>query len=208
MAQFRDLTGRPGPSTWELGTFPDGKDAWPVDGVSWYEAAAYAAYAKKRLPTVYHWYNASGADGIFSDILRFSNFTGRGTTRVGSTGSLGPYGTYDMAGNVKEWCWNDVGDGRRYVLGGGFNEAAYQFHDQDAMPPLERRAGFGFRCMRPVDDAVHANLLAPIRTLEADPSTLKPVGDELFQAYRRLYDYDPVRADDSKVEEVDDANAH
>ncbi len=35
-----------------------------------------------------------------------------------------------------------------------------------------------------------------------------PVGDDLFQAYRRLYAYDPVRVDDSKVEEVDDANRH
>ena len=55
MPQFRDSTGRPGPSTWELGTYPDGQDDWPVSGVSWYEAAAYAAFAGKTLPTVYHW---------------------------------------------------------------------------------------------------------------------------------------------------------
>jgi eukaryotic-like serine/threonine-protein kinase len=54
MTEFRDTTGRPGPSTWELGAYPEGQDDWPVSGVSWYEAAAYAASVGKQLPTVYH----------------------------------------------------------------------------------------------------------------------------------------------------------
>ena len=205
IAEFRDTTGRSGPSTWELGTYPDGQDDWPVSGVSWYEAAAYAAYVHKRLPTVYHWYNAAGASGVFSEILRFSNFGGSGTKRVGS-GGLGPYGTYDMAGNVKEWCWNDVGDSRRYVLGGGFNEASYSFHDQDARPPFERQAGFGFRCIRQ-DAAVEATLLAPIATLERDPAELKPVGDDVYEAYRHLYEYDALPLD-ARIEESDESSPH
>ena len=47
MAVFRDTTGRPGPSTWEGGTFPAGNDDLPVSGVSWYEAAAYAEFAAR-----------------------------------------------------------------------------------------------------------------------------------------------------------------
>ena len=43
MSLFRDKTGRPGPSTWELGTYPQGEADLPVGGVSWHEAAAYAA---------------------------------------------------------------------------------------------------------------------------------------------------------------------
>ena len=54
MAEFRDATGRPGPSTWELGTYPEGREDFPVGGVSWHEAAAYAEFAGKSLPTVYH----------------------------------------------------------------------------------------------------------------------------------------------------------
>jgi formylglycine-generating enzyme required for sulfatase activity len=49
MQVFGDATGRPGPSTWEFGSYPDGKDEEPVGGVSWYEAAAYAAFAGKEL---------------------------------------------------------------------------------------------------------------------------------------------------------------
>ena len=33
VARFVDATGRPGPSTWELGDYPAGRDAYPVTGV-------------------------------------------------------------------------------------------------------------------------------------------------------------------------------
>src|SRR5678815_1973844 len=59
MALFRDTTGRSGPPKWELGAFPEGHGNYPVDGLGWYEAAAYAEYAGKSLPTVYHWYRAT-----------------------------------------------------------------------------------------------------------------------------------------------------
>ena len=123
LALFRDRTGRPGPSTWELGSYPDGQEDWPVSGVSWYEAAAYATFAGKTLPTVYEWRVAAGTDGVFSDVLQFSNFGGPGPALVGASGSLGPYGTHDMAGNVKEWVWNESSEGKRFILGGAWFEA-------------------------------------------------------------------------------------
>jgi len=60
-AMFRDRTGRPGPSTWELGTYSEGKGDHPVSGVSWFEAAAYCQSVGKTLPTVFHWRKAFGA---------------------------------------------------------------------------------------------------------------------------------------------------
>ena len=106
-------------------------------GVSWYEAAAYAAYAGKSLPTYYHWYQAA-ALGVFSDILLLSNFSGKGLAQVGEYQGLGAYGTFDMAGNAKEWCLNSTGS-RRYILGGAWNEPSYMFTDRDAQDPFGRQ---------------------------------------------------------------------
>src|SRR5262249_381584 len=144
--QFRDSTGRPGPSTWELGSYPEGQADFPASGVSWYEAAAYCESVGKSLPTIYHWYKAAGL-GIDSEILRFSNFSRKGPVRVGNDQSLGPYGTYDMAGNAKEWTWNATG-GKRYILGGAWNEPSYVFATQDAQLPFSRSATSGFRCAK------------------------------------------------------------
>jgi tRNA A-37 threonylcarbamoyl transferase component Bud32/dienelactone hydrolase len=189
MAAFHDATGRPGPATWEVGAYPDGQDDFPVTGVSWYEAGAYARFVHKQLPTVYHWYKASGAFSIFSDVLPLSNFSGRGPARVGQYRGVGPYGTYDMAGNAKEWCWNETNAGLRYVLGGAWDSAAYQFRDEDAQSPFSRRPGFGLRTMiQP--ESLSVALSDPIRTLERDPASLKPVGDDVYRVYLRQFDYD------------------
>jgi hypothetical protein len=107
MKAFRDRTGRPGPSAWELGTYPKGHEDFPVSGVSWYEAAAYAEFAGKSLPTFYHWRKAAG-NLSYSDILRLSNFSGKGPSAAGSHRGQSPYGNHDMAGNVREWCWTEA----------------------------------------------------------------------------------------------------
>ena len=84
MAQFRDATGRPGPATWEMGLYVAGRDDHPVAGVSWYEAAAYARWAGKSLPTIYHWSRA--ADHTLSaDIVPASNFGGKSLLPTGNS---------------------------------------------------------------------------------------------------------------------------
>jgi len=188
--EFSDRTGRPGPATWELGDYPQGQDDFPVSGVSWYEAAAYAEFVGKSLPTVYHWYNAADVN-IFSDSVNFSNFGGNGPVRVGSLGGVNPYGTYDMAGNVKEWCWNRSGD-RRYILGGGWNEPMYMFVDEDAQSPFDRLPTYGFRCIKSLGNAgANAEILKePIEHLTRDYSKEKPVSDRVFEIYKRFYAYD------------------
>ena len=105
-AEFSDRTGRPGPSTWELGAHPEGRGDYPVSGVSWFEAVAYCASMQKIVPSVFHWRRAFGAT-FFMEVVTLGNFNGRGPEEVVKLKDLGPHGTYGMAGNVKEWVWNE-----------------------------------------------------------------------------------------------------
>jgi dienelactone hydrolase len=188
MAVFRDRTGRPGPSTWELASFPEGHEDHPVSGVSWFEAAAYARFAGRALPTVHHWRKASGL-GYVADLLVLSNVESAGTVPVGTRQALSAFGAYDMAGNVKEWCWNASGD-RRYILGGGWNETSYAFADSDARSPWDRGPANGLRTAR-YSAPLPAAQVAPVAA-EADRDYVreKPVSDEVFSIYRRLHAYD------------------
>lgn len=55
-----------------------------------------------------------------------------------STRTLHRFGAYGLAGNVKEWKVNEGPGGRRYILGGGWDEPAYLFRDTDARSPFDR----------------------------------------------------------------------
>jgi eukaryotic-like serine/threonine-protein kinase len=192
--RFRDATGQPGPATWRSGTFPSGEAGFPVGGVSWYEATAYAAYAGKSLPTIHHWFGAARLER-FADILTASNFAGRGSSAVGRYRGLGPFGTYDMAGNVKEWCSTQTST-RRFIAGGAWNEPQYTFAEYDAREPFERTPSDGFRLVK-YDSELPALLAAPVEIAAlTDGSRRKPVGEDIFEVYRRQYAYDkaPVNA--------------
>jgi dienelactone hydrolase len=204
LALFRDRTGRPGPSTWELGSFPEGQGDWPVSGISWYEAAAYARFAGKSLPTLHHWYKAADL-ARFSEILRYSNFGGEGPRPVGEQPALTSYGNCDMAGNVREWVWNADAD-RRYTLGGAWSDPTYLYTGPDALDPMDRSPILGVRCAL-YETAPPGAVFADVENVVRDLSKERPVDDGAFRIYRRLFDYDPLDLD-AKVESVDDRPEH
>jgi serine/threonine protein kinase len=187
MDLLRDPTGRPGPSTWEGGHFAPGQDDYPVSGVSWYEAAAYAAWAGKMLPSIGQWYKAAPvAAAEFS--VGESNFGGKGPMPVGASDAVGPYGTYDMTGNVQEWVLNAVAE-NRFILGGGWRTQTYEAYEPQALPPFDRSAMNGFRCVLN-KEPLSAEAAAPINRRARDFSKVKPAPDDVFQAYRTMYAYD------------------
>jgi eukaryotic-like serine/threonine-protein kinase len=187
MKRFTDATGRPGPATWRLGSYKDGEERLPVTGVSWYEAMAYAAFAGKSLPTVYHWRRAAGL-GYMLPILRLSNFSRNGLAPAGQYQGLGPFGTYDMAGNASEWVYTSTA-GRRYLLGGNWNTPSYQFVDAVAYPPMDREPAWGFRCAR-YPAPPPASLLAPAGSLVREARNEKSASDETFQSLLAFYAYE------------------
>ncbi len=74
----------PSGSPQELGSYPEGAANLPVAGVSWFEAAAYAEFMGKELPTVYHWQQAAFYIPISSDVISLSNFAGKGPAARGT----------------------------------------------------------------------------------------------------------------------------
>jgi formylglycine-generating enzyme required for sulfatase activity/dienelactone hydrolase len=205
ITRFVDKTGRPGPASWEGGTYPSGQADYPVTGVSWYEAAAYAAFAGAELPTIYHWSRAAftWAGAV---IVPESNFGHGGLAPVGQYRGVGPFGTADMAGNAREWCFNQTGS-EHYILGGGWNDPTYAFNDAYAQDPMDRSATNGFRVMRYLSDENLAAARRPIVRAFRDFARERPVSDQVFAVYRRMYDYDRTRLNavvDTVREETDD----
>jgi dienelactone hydrolase len=187
MAEFRDTSGRPGPSTWAGGHYPEGKADYPVGGVSWFEAAAYAAYAKKELPAFSQWYKVSPGD-VARHVVPMSNISTKEVAAAGKYGGLGPYGTYDTAGNVREWVLNPVDKDLRFILGGSWRSPSYMYYTPEAASPFDRSETNGFRCVRNLAPLAPA-ILGEVKRSTRDFASFKPVNDEVFHAYQLLYAY-------------------
>jgi formylglycine-generating enzyme required for sulfatase activity len=122
--RFIDETGHRAPSVdaewaepynWKNNQYPQDKADFPVVLVSWEDAVAYATWTGKRLPTEAEWEKAARGGvvkknypwGDEIDGTRANHFTSITSANelkpVGSFPAT-PYGLYDVAGNVWEWC--------------------------------------------------------------------------------------------------------
>ena len=191
LAGFIDKTGRQGPASWEAGSYSDGQENHPVTGVSWYEAAAYAAWAGKQLPTVFHW-GIVGETSRTEFIVPISNFNGKSTSAAGSLPGYCSFGIYDLAGNAREWCFNESSNkGHHYILGGGWNDPTYAFNDSYTQSAMDRSITNGFRCIKELPgDTSYASLMKSVDLAFRDYSKEKPVDDKTFTFIQSQYDYD------------------
>jgi hypothetical protein len=161
MRQLVDTTNQPGPRDWSRGTYPEGKAEHPVSNITWYEAAAYAAFRGKSLPNVFQWEMAArhvanknflGTTmpwGMHQEglVAGRANLDSRGTVLVGQMEfGMSPYGCYDMAGNVAEWCLNETSQGF-IASGGSWASLPQSWGLYGIYPAFYNADTIGFRCV-------------------------------------------------------------
>jgi formylglycine-generating enzyme required for sulfatase activity len=171
-------TGHQLPEFWSRGGFRCGLDylRHPVVGVSWWDAADYAAWCGKRLPSEAEWEYAArgglaGMDFPNGNALdpAHGNYNQSGQGGPVAVGSYAPnvFGLHDMQGNVVEWvadfydaeyyAWSPAVNpqgpetGRfRVIRGGGWHSGAAcnRVYFRNALPPNWVDFNVGFRCVK------------------------------------------------------------
>ena len=216
MRRFVDRTGLPGPRGWSTQDFPPNEARHPVTGVTWYEAAAYAMFAGKRLPSIFEWEKAA-RDGRYTHfdrivmpwgladptlgVVRRANFGSSGTEPVDSHPSgVSPYGAYNMAGNVEEWVANPTGR-QRIVTGGAWDDPMYVFANYLAVSGFHASPSLGFRCARDVPGVAASATNFEIPPGRGTPE-YRPVDDATYRSLLRHYAYDRTPLDARIAERV------
>ena len=187
---FLDTTGRQGPSTWEVGAYKTGMEKLPVQGVSWYEARAYARFRDKELPTIYHWLRARTVPGLglLSEYVGASNINGQEYLNVGTAHGISLFGISDLYGNVAEWMVNSLG-AQKLSLGGAVEDQEYFYNQATAADLFDRHPKRGFRCIKNVG-IPSEGLKNDVELELRDYSQVSLVSNELFAAYQSQFDYD------------------
>lgn len=137
----------------------------PVDGISLYDARAFAIAQGRRLPTAQEWaWAATGpfaaaspvgnADALFRLPLVLGSAEPRPRAVASTDEDVGPFGLRDMAGNVAEWTSSLAtldGVNGWLVMGSGYGLPPERALVARAVPepgwmPLQ---GVGLRCVQP-----------------------------------------------------------
>ena len=139
------------------------------------------------MPVLAQWLQVDPPD-LAANAVQASNITSSALAPVGKYPGLGPYGTYDTTGNVREWVANATGGDLRFILGGSWKSQSYLATTPEALSPFDRSQTNGFRCVRNID-ALPVEALNPVKPMVRDFAKFKPVSDEVFNAYKLLYAY-------------------
>ncbi len=159
------------PANWKGTTPPAHLRNLPVVGVSYAQAAAYAKWRGKRLPTSDEWEKAArGTDGwtypwgnVFEETRCVSQDSERKTLATADSfpGGASLYGAQHMAGNAAEWTTDEAkapdGAAARVVRGGsaksgrtGITGESFHFVDETN---ADAELLIGFRCVRDATSA-------------------------------------------------------
>ena len=187
------------------------QESYPVGGISWYEAMAYARFRGQTLPTIHHWARAAFAPfdprfNVAPAVAMSSRFSAAGPVPADAEVGLGPWGTFNMAGNVREWLWNFAADSA-LAPGGAWTDYAMENWGTYPKPPMDRAPMNGMRLMEtPADTALLAELRERIhRIADRDMRPISPVSAEVFATMRMQFEQGniaPTHVSTSVVEEA------